>query len=107
MIIKDLVGGFKAVPITACTLNGIHLSQLHIEVEPYKGNWALVAPNGYAVDNENHRPYQYRDVEEAEESARQLLSFGEYSTCGGVVNCRKVSNQRAPSVTVKTPWDKK
>lgn len=84
MVSIDLGDGFRAVPQNAVCLNGMALPQINTATEPYSGRWCLVAPNGYAVDNEFCRPYVYADLDEAKEDKASLVKMGEYSTCGGV-----------------------
>lgn len=81
MVSRDLGNGFRAVPRDAVTLNGIALPQLNTMVEPYRGYWHLIAPNGRAVDNDDGRPYLYRDISEAKDDAMVLAVLGDYSTC--------------------------
>jgi len=81
MVSRDLGFGFRAVPRDAVTLNGMPLSQLNTMTEPYDGYWHLIAPNNRAIDDENGRPYLYRDITEAEKDAKKLFACDGYSTC--------------------------
>lgn len=93
MISRDLGNGFRAVPRDAVTLNGIPLPQLNTQDEPYDGPWVLIAPNGYAVDGEENRPYVYRHIGMVKYDAARLTAYGEYSTCGGIVTKDAVKGQ--------------
>ena len=80
---RDLASGFYAVPRDAVTVNGMALPQLNTMIEPYTGYWALITPNGRAIDGESGRPYVYLSLEEVTSAAKQFAVSGNYSTCGG------------------------
>lgn len=79
----DLGHGFRAVPYDSVTLNGHYLAKLDRgDGEPRY--WALLAPNGYAVDSEDgKRPHRYAGLEECRANLPVFLKNG-CSTCGPV-----------------------
>lgn len=85
-IIKELPGGFRAMPIDCITLNGMPLQSLVDDVlrrQQHGRFWALIAPNGRAVDSETgSTPCRYESLEDATADAAKLLEHGECSTCG-------------------------
>lgn len=84
----DFSGGLFAVPFEAITMNGMPLASLNNYKGPYRGEWALLGSNNYAVDNEHSRPYRYKSLAEVTADAVKLASSDGYSTCGGVVSNR-------------------
>ncbi len=85
-IIKQLPGGFVAMPYWCVTLNGMPLERLvqdYLQKQDEVHRWALIAPNGRAVDGElSPLPHRYDSLEEAVSDAAKLLEHGECSTCG-------------------------
>lgn len=83
MAVVDLGHGFRAVPYDSVTLNGHYLAKLDRgDGEPRY--WALLAPNGYAVDSaDGKRPHRYADLDECRANLPVFLSKG-CSTCGPV-----------------------
>lgn len=83
MSVIHLGYGFRAVPYDSVTLNGHYLEKLNRgDSEPRY--WALLAPNGYAVDSEDgKRPHRYAGLEECRANLPVFLRNG-CSTCGPV-----------------------
>ena len=80
-MVERTIGELTAVPYDTVTVNGHYMRRLNERDEPYDHHWALIAPNGRAIDDEDGRPYLYRDFGKASEDAGNLAEMGEYSTC--------------------------
>lgn len=81
-MIERQAGEFIAVPYAAVCVNGNYLrGRLNSFAEPYSGYWALIAPNGKAVDSESGRPYLYETFDDAVTDSAKLTQWGDYSTC--------------------------
>lgn len=76
--------GFKAVPYAAVGENKMQMFQTDIYKEPYDGPWAIIAPNGYAVEGAAYEPYKYANLASVRASVARFLGWGMCSTCGGV-----------------------
>lgn len=76
----DLGHGFRAIPHNNVTLNGHPFRETNIH--GYIGPWAVIAPNGVAVDNENgDRPHKYHTIVDCESDVSIFAKRG-CSTCG-------------------------
>ena len=78
-VVHNTHAGFKIVPYKAVTLNCLYLPKLN-DVIPgsYNGPWALVAPTGRVVDDEDNRPFRYETTNEASEDAKKLSEYSEW-----------------------------
>lgn len=76
----DLGHGFKAIPHDDVTLNGHQFQKT--AVDGYSGPWAVIAPNGVAVDSESgNRPHKFATINDCLQSVAGFILHG-CSTCG-------------------------
>lgn len=83
MSVTQLPHGFTAVPYDAVTLSGLPLQTL-LDVASDTAGFALIAPNGRAVDGEDgRRPFRYQSLDQCRSDVALFAKVGGCSTCGG------------------------